>query len=142
MALDAAGHKMNVLAEEGDEFVFVSAWDNVEEVSEAHRYICYDAVGEQLARGYYHPRGNAVDLIAKAFNCTEKEAVGFLADTKYHEQLRKIVTVSGGAWLKTDKATRKTGVAFRGADFGFDGLDADDPHDYRSFRAALRVKKA
>jgi len=134
-ALDAKGHAMNVFGEESGEFIFASAWDNYEKVSLDHRNIAYDLEGQKLAeKNGYKPNGNAVD-IAKAMGVV-------LADPNLHEQLRKAIAVNGGAWLKTDAATRKNGYALDGNSTGIYVSYALNHPDNGSFRAALRVKKA
>jgi len=133
-ALDAKGHKMNVFGEEDGSFIFVSSWDDYNEVAADHRNIAYDAEGEILARQYlFHPHGNAVD-IAKA-NGVE------VADPKFHNQLIGTTKVNGWAWLKTDDTLVKDGCAIGGDgsrifSYQVTGHDPDG-----SFRALLRVKK-
>lgn len=145
-ALDEKGHQMNVFGEENGEFIFVSAWRDIENVSEEHRNICFDAEGQKEAEGRgFGPAGNAVDIIAKIMGVDENVARNYLADPKYFEQLRKAVenNINGWAWLKTDSNTRKTGSAFVGSDRdGSDNNFALAHFAYGSFRAALRVKKA
>lgn len=134
-ALDEKGHSMNVFGEEKGEFIFASGWNDYNKVSLDHRNIAYDLEGQKLAEKQgYHPTGNAVDIAT---------LMGVdLADTKFHEQLRKAIAVNGLAWLKTDAATRATGYAFYGDDSGIYGYDARYLYDRSSLRAALRVKKA
>jgi hypothetical protein len=141
-ALDEKGHEMNVLGLENGEFVIASAWTDFEKVAEDHRNICFDAEGQKIAeeRGY-NPNGNAVDIIAKIMGVKEDEARDYLADEKFYEKLRKLVVLNGWAWLKTDAATRKFGVAFNGY-VGIYRGDVDDHNVNGSFRVALRVKKA
>ena len=138
-ALDEKGHQMNVFGEENGEFIFVSAWTDVENVSEEHRNICFDADGQKKAEGRGEkPRGNAVDIIAKIMSVDEDVARNYLADPKYFEQLS---IIKGWAWLKTDSDTRKTYVAFGGLINGIREYRADPHDDNGSFCAALRVKK-
>ena len=153
-ALDAKGHQMNVFGEENDEFIFVSAWDRYEQVATDHRNIAYDTKGQRLAeRQGYWPNGNAVSIIADIMGVEEDEATNYLADPKFHEQLRSVVAINGWAWLKTDVATRKTGRALYGYRIGRRGDLVYVHQSYASnrirygawrgsFRAALRVKKA
>lgn len=142
-ALDEKGHKMNVFGEENGEFVFASAWNDYEKVAEDHRNICFDPEGQKLAEKHgYEPKGNAVSIIAAIMGVKEDEARDYLADPKFHEQLRKAVKVNGWAWLKTDAATRKSGDAFDGYYNGIYKDNADSYNDVSSFRASLRVKKA
>lgn len=142
-SLDEKGHNMNVFGEEDGEFVFASAWSSYEQVSPDHRNLAYDAEGQRLAKeSGYKPNGNAVRIIAKIMGVKEDEATNYLADPKFHEQLRQSVAINGWAWLKTDVATRKIGYAFNGHNFGiYRGL-AGSFDDDGSFRAVLRVKKA
>lgn len=141
-ALDEKGHAMNVFGEEGDEFIFASAWSNYAEVSKYHRNITYDLKGQRLAESHgYTPAGNAVNIIASIMGVKEDEAERYLADPALHEQLREVIGVNGFAWLKTDAATRKTGGAFVGFAYGIRRYDANGHYDHGSFRAALRVKK-
>jgi len=135
-ALDEKGHRMNVFGEENGELIFVSAWDNDEQVSREHRNIAFDKEAEKLLAEKYPDdqcNDNATD-IAKALGVD-------LADQKFHQQLQKAVQISATAWLKTDAATRKTGKALSGYGGGIN-LYAAHVHNYcGSFRAALRVKK-
>lgn len=142
--LDEKGHAMNVFGEENGEFVFASAWDNYEQVAPDHKNIAYDTEGQKLAEKQgYTPNGNAVSIIAKIMGVKEDEASNYLADPKFHEQLREAIDVNGWAWLKTDAATRKTGNAFDGDRDGIFKFRAGSYSDAGgSFRAALRVKKA
>lgn len=142
-ALDEKGHNMNVFGEENDEFIFVSGWSDCEKVSLDHRNITHDPEGQKLAekRGST-PNGNAVSIIAKIMGVKEDEAGNYLADPKFHEQLRREIEVNGWAWLKTDTATRQTGYAFCGGFSGIFRRDAGYRDDYGSFRVELRVKKA
>lgn len=134
-ALDAKGHNMNVFGEENGEFVFVSGWSDYAQVSADHRNIAYDLEGQKLAEtNGFKPTGNAVDIAT---------LIGVdLADTKFHEALRKAIAVNGWAWLKTDAATRTTGFAFFGLNVGVYRSSAHRYDAAGSFRAALRVKKA
>jgi len=142
-ALDEKGHAMNVFGEEKGEFIFTSAWNEYKQVAPGHRDITYDAEGQRLAeKEGYKPNGNAVSIIAKIMGVKEDEAGNYLADSKFHEQLRKEIAVNGWAWLKTDAATRKAGYAFNGRDFGVFKRNTFNLIDRGSFRAALRVKKA
>ena len=141
-ALDAKGHQMNVFGEENDKFIFVSAWDRYEQVATDHRNITYDSKGQRLAEGKgYSPNGNAMSIIADIMGVEEDEAINYLADPRFHKQLRKAIAVNGRAWLKTDIVTRKTGKALSGYPYGINRIHAYLPYDARSFRAALRVKK-
>jgi hypothetical protein len=141
-AFDEKGHEMNVFGEENGEFVIASAWTDVEKVAEDHRNICFDAEGQTFAeRRGDNPNGNAVDIIAKIMGVKEDEARDYLADKELNDQLRKLVVLNGWAWLKTDAATRKFGVAFNGY-VGIYRGDVDDHNVNGSFRVALRVKKA
>lgn len=136
-ALDAKGHKMNVFGEEDGSFVFVSAWNNYAEVTADHRNIVFDKRAQNWLKKNYpneNCNGNAVD-IATAMGAG-------LADPKYHEQLRRATGVNGWAWLKTDDATRDSGRALYGDDFGVSRYGASYRDDRGSFRAALRVRKA
>ncbi|MBI4994502.1 DUF4256 domain-containing protein [Candidatus Peregrinibacteria bacterium] len=135
-ALDEKGHNMNIFGEENGEFVFASGWGDVNKVSADHKHIVFDEAAQR------HPEehclgescnGNATD-IAKALGVD-------LADTKFHEQLRRAIAVNGWAWLKTESAIRKTGLAFYGSSFGISGRAAYDHNDFGSLRAALRVKR-
>jgi len=144
-ALDEKGHKMNVFGEEKGEFIFASGWDNYKKVSEDHRNIVFDPEAQKyLADNYPGEKcnGNAVSIIAEIMGVKEDEARNYLADSKFHEQLRKAIEVNGWAWLKTDAATREAGDALYGGDGGFDRRDASVRYVDGSFRAALRVKKA
>lgn len=143
MVFDEKGHKMNVFGEEGDEFIFVSAWNKHQQVASDHKNIAYDTEGQKLAEQQgYKPNGNAVSIIAKIMDASEDEANNYLADPKFHEQLRRAIAVNGWAWLKTDAATRRTGVALYGNRNGINGGGAIPRDGDGSFRAALRVKKA
>ena len=143
MALDAKGHAMNVFGEENGEFIFASAWDRYQQVSPEHRNISFDKEGQKLAEEKgATPNGNAVSILASIMGVEEDEAANYLADTKFHEALRKAININGWTWLKTDEATRKSGLAFYGY---LDGVYRDIAHfcdGLGSFRAALRVKKA
>jgi len=141
-ALDEKGHKMNVFGEKNGEFIFVSAWDNYEQVAPDHRNIAYDTEGQKLAeKNGYKPNGNAVSIIARIMSVKEDEAVNYLADPGFHEQLRKAIAVNGWAWLKTNAAIRKAG-AFTGDRDGLGSINTGNPDAYGSFRAELWVKKA
>lgn len=136
-ALDVKGHDMYVFGEENGEFIFVSGWNDYREVSEDHRNIVFDKEAQDyLAKHFPNVscNGNAED-IATALGVA-------LADPEFHEKLRKAIDVNGWAWLKTDAATRKSGFVFVGDHYGFAGRYANFPDEDRSFRAALRVKKA
>lgn len=142
-ALDAQGHQMNVFGEDGDTFVFVSAWCNREHVAPGHKNIVYDREGQELVEEQGHqPNGNAVTIIAEIMGVEEEEAGKYLADPKFHEQLRGLVAVYGWAWLKTDAATRASGLAFGGVEDGIRRGNAGARSVRGSFRAELRVKKA
>lgn len=143
-ALDEKGHRMNVFGEEGDEFIFVSGWNNHEQVASDHKNITYDLKGQKLAESQgRHPNDNAISIIAKIMDVEEDEANNYLADPKFHEQLRRVMAVHGFAWFKTDAVTRMTGDAFCGGGNAIYYQNfAHDHNDHGSFRAELRVKKA
>jgi hypothetical protein len=142
-ALDEKGHAMNVFGEEKGEFIFASAWEDSKKVSAEHRKITFDLKGEKFAEKQdYKPTGNAISIIARIMGVKEDEAGNYLADPKFHEQLRKAVAVNGWAWLKTDSATREYGNAFDGDYRGVYGGNASGHSNLGSFRASLRVKKA
>lgn len=133
-ALDEKGHAMTVFGDENGELIFVSGWNNYEDVSEDHRYIVCDSEAQSYVDDDRKCNGNAMDIV---------KALGVdLADPEFHEKLRNTVNINGWASLKTDSVTRKRGYVFEGNDYGF-GLTrvGCHPADYRSFRAALRVKK-
>lgn len=135
-ALDEKGHKMNVFSDKNGEFKFVSMWDNCYEVSEKHRNIVFDKEAQDLLAKkfpYKKCNGNATDLA---------EELGVdLADPNIYEELREEIKSNGWAWLKTDAAIRKRGVAFVGNPYGV-GEDRVSEGDIKgSFRASLRVKK-
>ena len=139
MALDAKGHAMNVFGEEKGEFVFASGWTDYNEVAEDHRNIMFDkATQDKRARDFPDGtcNGNATDIVT-AMSVE-------LAEKALHEQLRKAVGLNGWAWLKTDAATRKAGIASCGGSGG-GVLTCGADSNYGgsgSFRASLRVKKA
>lgn len=140
-AFDEKGHAMNVFGEDGDEFIFASAWSNYKEVSKDHRNITYDLEGQQLAeRDGDTPTGNAVSIIAKIMGVKEDEAERYLADPALHEKL-EVIGINGWACLKTDSANREYGIAFFGSASGiYHGL-ARSHGTGGSFRATRRVKK-
>lgn len=141
-ALDEKGHAMNVFGEENGEFIFASCWTDIEEVSADHKNITHDLKAQKLAEKQGHkPSSNAVSIIAKIMGVKEDKASNYLADPKFHEQLIKVIAINGGAWLKTDAATRETGSALCGNRYGIRKYDARDHGDLGSFRAAVRVKK-
>ena len=108
----------------------------MKKVSADHRDITYDLESQKLAEKQgYKPNGNAVNIAT---------AMGVdLADPNFHEQLRKAIEVNGWAWLKTDAATRKTGVcASESVNFGFYKYGALDHSAGGSFRAALKGQKS
>lgn len=143
MAFDAKGHRMNVFGEEGDEFIFASAWNEYSEVSPDHRNISFDTEGERFAKKLgWNPSGNAVKIIADIIGVKEKEAAQYLADPALHMQLLKVIAVNGVAYLKTDAATRAAGGALIGRGYGFSRVYAHYYNDSGSFRAVLRGKKA
>ncbi len=135
-ALDAKGHNINVFGEENGEFVFASAWNTYGQVSLDHRNIVFDKPAQEYLTKHFPSQkcnGNATDIVL---------SIGAdLADQELHEQLRKVIAVSGWAWLRTDAATKKTGSALCGYGDGVNGYDADNHDAGGSFRAALRVKK-
>jgi hypothetical protein len=144
-ALDEKGHKMNVFGEENGEFIFASGWYEIDKVAADHRNIVFDEEAQKLLAEHYPDakcNGNAIKIIAKIMGVKEDVAGNYLADTKFHEQLRKAMIVDGWAWLKTDAATRKTGGALDGFASGIGKVLAYYRHASGSFRAVLRVKKA
>lgn len=88
--LDEKGHSMNVFGEEGDEFIFASAWSDYEKVAADHRNIVFDAKAQKWLTDNYPKEkcnGNASDIA---------EALGVdLADKKFHKQLIKAIAVNG-----------------------------------------------
>ena len=143
MAFDEKGLGMNVFGEEGDEFIFATAWTDYQQVSEDCRNISFDAEGEKLAREIgLNPNGNAVKIIADIMGIEEEDAAKYLADPELHKQLIKAISVNGGAWLKTDADTRAAGSAIRGRAYGVRRDGANYCYGAGSLRAALRGKKA
>ncbi len=139
-ALDQKGHAMNVFGEDNGELIFVSGWNDYNQVSKYHRNIVFDKAGQDyLAK--LHPtnelcNGNAVDIAT---------ALGVdLADPNFHQQLinATIIGEYSFAWLKCDAAKLPVGNAFYGNRDGIFRHGAHDHSDYASFRAALRVKRA
>lgn len=129
-ALDEKGHEMNVFGEKNGEIQFRSAQTDVTEIASEHRTIKYDKKAK-TDYSQYKVNGNAEDIAA---------SMGVeLADNELYEQLR---VKNGWVWLKTDAATRQTGLAFDGNFNGVGRRGADLHGSDGSFCAALRVKKA
>lgn len=136
MALDEKGHKMNVFGEDGDEFIFASAWDDYAWVSKDHRNIVFDAKAQEWLRRYIPEEkcnGNAIDIA--------KDLKVDLADTRLHEKLRRATAVNGRAWLKTHDDWRSTGYALYGFNNGVDKHGVRNHAGDISLRVMLRIKK-
>lgn len=136
--LDGKGHAMNVFGEEGNEFIFVSAWNNYEQVAADHRKVVFDI----QAQGWLKDKRPGEKFNGNAINIAKALGVD-LADPKFHEQLRRIIAINGWAWLKTNFPTIE---AIRGAlsgdDSGISRRDVRNREVNGSFRVDLRVKKA
>lgn len=141
-AFDEKGHQMMVVGEEKGEFIFVSGWDNVNQVSQDHRDIAYDPEGQRIALEQGHSlNGNAVSIIAGIMDVSEEEATRYLAHQRFNQQLAEVLNIVGCAWLKTDDATRQTGDALYGSEFNINPTFAKENSVYFSFRVELRLKK-
>jgi hypothetical protein len=139
-ALDEKGHQMNLFGEENGEFVFISGWANSSEVAADHRNITFDPEGQKEAEEKgSKPNGNALSIIAGIMGVKEDEAEKYLADPEFHEQLLKVRSVNGWAWLKTDAHIRGYGQALNGGCDGFNRNILHSHDDGTSFRAELRI---
>ena len=130
-ALDAKEYEMNVFRSKDDDVIqFRTAQRDVTKIAAEHRTIMYDKQA-QIDYPQYKVNGNAKD-IAASMGCE-------LADQELYEQSR---VQHGWVWVETDDATRSTGYALNGLNFGVRGGNANFHEPNGSLCVALRVKKA
>lgn len=127
------GHFMNVFAEEGDEYIFVTAQLHVTKMDASHRNVMFDKQA-QSQYPYLECRGNAVDIAITQMGAE-------LADGKYNEQLRSLYEIDGWYWLKTSQEQRNRGYGLIGENKGLSHITAHSSREYGAFRVSRKVKK-
>jgi hypothetical protein len=156
-ALNAKGHRMTVFGLNNGEFIFASAWTDVEKVAVDHRNIVFDPEAEAWLAEHFPAEkcnnGSAIAKIMEIMGVEEVAARNYLARGELHKQLIEEIGANGWAYLQTDDATRNNGrnnhnprdehpgLALYGRYSVVDKNSADNHNDGGSFRAARGVLK-